>query len=89
MRGEQYDPPTIKHKRVDWPSKVGQDMSVHENTSTWEALRISVNKAAKDNIPVRVRQTKKQWMTKEILTMMDERRKANANEEDIDTYARK
>ena len=54
-----------------------------------EALRISINEAGKETLPTRARQTKKKWMTKEILTMMDERRKVKQMKRNIEAYARK
>jgi len=46
------------------------------------SLENSINEAAKDSIPVKMRKTQEQWMTKEIHTMMDERRKVKVNEEE-------
>ena len=64
-------------------------MGMEQAESRWEALRISINEAAKYTMPVRVRRTNRRWMTKEILTMMDERRKSRQMKRNIDIYARK
>ena len=42
-------------------------MEMEQEKSRWEALRISINEAAKDTIPIIVRQTTKQRITKKSL----------------------
>ena len=56
--------------------------NLNDVENKWEALKQSINEAASEVIPQKRKETKRKWMKKEILEMMEKRRKLKTKPEE-------
>ena len=54
----------------------------------WTAIQTTLLESAKEILPKRERTTKQQWMTRDILLLMEERRKHKRNDEEYNRLDR-